>query len=66
MVSKYDVTVHLSGEDGNLFSLLGSCRRSLRQAEVPDKEIDAFTAEVMDSPNYDAALRVMMRWVDVS
>jgi hypothetical protein len=61
-----DVTVHLSGEDGNVFFLASACGRAARKAGVPGPEIEAFYREVMDSESYDAALRVMLRWFDVT
>lgn len=66
-------TVQLSGQDGNVFLIIGRVRVALRQhlrAEgVPSAEtnrrVEEFTAEVQSSESYDDALAVVMRWVDV-
>ena len=59
-----DVTVRLVGEDGNAFSIMGRVRGALRRADVPQDEIERFTAEAM-AGDYDDLLRTVMAWVDV-
>jgi hypothetical protein len=61
-----DVHVQLSGEDGNVFSIIGRVRRALRKGGATADDIEAFTDEVETSGCYDEALRTVMRWVDVS
>lgn len=64
MTPKYpDVTVQLSGEDGNAFSLIGRTTRAMRQAMVPQEEIEAFRKQAM-SGDYDNVLQTIMEWVD--
>lgn len=58
------VTVQLSGEDGNAFSIIGRVARELRRAKVPDAEITKFRDEAM-SGDYDNVLQTAMRWVEV-
>jgi Domain of unknown function (DUF4314) len=58
-----EVQVQLSGEDGNAFAILGRTAAALRQAGVPQEEIDAFFAEAT-SGDYDHLLQTTMRWVD--
>ena len=60
-----DVVVKLTGEDGNVFNLMAIVRRALRKDMHLQEELDEFIAEVQSSDSYDAALRVMMRWVTV-
>lgn len=60
-----DVIVQLTGQDGNVFFLAGQVSRSLRNAGATKADVDEFVHEVMTAENYDAALRVMMRWVTV-
>lgn len=63
--AKYpDITVKLSDEDGNVYSILGSVRKALRRADVPTEDIDKFTTEAT-SGDYDHALQTVMRWVNV-
>jgi hypothetical protein len=60
MTKRYpNLTVKLSGEDGNAFAILGRCRRALRNAGVSENEIDAFMSRAT-SGNYDNLLRVVV------
>ena len=59
-----DITVRLTGRDGNAFSLLGAVSRALRSAGVPDKEVREFFKEAT-SGDYDHLLQTAMRWVTV-
>lgn len=66
LVPKFpDVHVDLSGEDGNVFMIIGRVRRALRNGGATDAQIEAFGHEMMAS-DYDAALRTVMRWVHAS
>jgi len=40
-----DITVQLTGTDGNGFAVLGRERRALREAGVDEEEVSQFTAE---------------------
>jgi len=63
--SKYpDVTVQLTGNDGNAFAILGAVARALKRAKVPKEEVDAFMDEAK-SGDYDHLLATAMRWVNV-
>jgi len=59
-----DITVQLTGEDGNAFLILGKVRKALRRAGVPSEERDAFTTEAT-SGDYDHLLQTCMKWVNV-
>ncbi|MCL2780004.1 MAG: hypothetical protein FWD74_00655 [Actinomycetia bacterium] len=59
-----DITVRLTGTDGNAFAVLGTVRRALQTAAVEPDEIDAFYAEAA-SGDYDHLLTTCMAWVDV-
>lgn len=58
-----DVTVQLTGHDGNAFAIIGTVNRALRHAGHGD-ETKAFTEEAT-SGDYDNVLRTAMRWVNV-
>jgi len=58
------VTVQLSGEDGNAFLIIGRVASAMRRAEIPQAEIDEFTNQAT-SGDYDNVLGTAMRWVDV-
>ena len=62
-----NVRVQMTGEDGNIFSIISRVLRALRksgEAEAPD--LVNFQLEIGKAEDYDAALRVVMRWVSVS
>jgi hypothetical protein len=60
-----DITVELSGENGNAYVILGRVRRALRQADIPAADIESFSTEAM-SGDYDHVLRTCMAWVNVT
>ena len=65
MDPKYpNITVQLSGEDGNAILILGRISKALKNAGVDKSDVDAFYAEAT-SGDYDALLQTAMRWVDV-
>ena len=59
-----NITVQLTGNDGNAWAIMGAVSKALRRADVPAEEIDKYTAESM-SGNYDNLLCTAMDWVDV-
>lgn len=59
-----DISVQLTGQDGNVFNLMGVVIRALRSNGFGD-EVDDFVSEVTSSKSYHEALAVMMQWVDV-
>lgn len=61
-----NVSVMLTGQDGNALLIMGRVSSALnRQARATRPVINAFRAEFTGAPDYDAALRVAMRWVEV-
>lgn len=54
--------VRVTGEDGNVFNILGVCRRALRQAGQED-QIALMTERVTKSSSYVEALAVMQEFV---
>lgn len=58
-----DVTVQLTGQDGNAFAVMGAVAKGLRVAGY-GVEVAAYMAEAT-SGDYDNLLRVSMAWVDV-
>ncbi len=62
MPPKYpNITVQLTGRDGNAFVILGLCQRAAKDAGLPPEELDAFYKEAT-SGNYDHLLQIVMRW----
>jgi len=59
-----DITVTLTGQDGNAFAVLGRCRKAAREAGLSEDEIAAFMAEATAS-DYDHLLRTAMHWFEI-
>ena len=59
-----NVTVQLTGNDGNAFVILGSCINAMRRAKISQEERDAFQKEAT-SGNYDDLLVTCMNWLNV-
>jgi len=60
-----NIKVQLSGEDGNAFAIMGRVGKALRNAKVPQEEIEKYYEE-SKSGDYDNLLQTAMRWVEVS
>lgn len=61
-----DARVRLSGEDGNVFAIIGRVRRALIRAGATEDDLKSFMSEIMNASSYDEALQTIMRWVHVS
>ena len=61
---KYNVTVQLTGEDGNAFSIMAAVKRGLQKAGASKEEITQYTMDSM-SGDYDNLLRTAFKWVVV-
>jgi hypothetical protein len=59
-----DVTVQLTGEDGNVFAIIGAVTEALDRADEFDAAAE-FSTAAMNSESYDAVLRLCMATVDV-
>ena len=59
-----DITLQLTGKDGNAFYILGICLRAMRRAGLSQEECEAFQAEAT-SRNYDHLLATCMEWFNV-
>ena len=58
-----DITVKLTGENGNAFAIIGRVRTALRKNGRPDL-IEAFSRDAM-SGDYDHLLQTCLRYVIV-
>lgn len=59
------VKVQLSGQDGNIFSIVGRCSREMKKAGFSDAATE-MSSKVMASGSYDEALQIIMRYCDVN
>ena len=60
-----NVTVQLTGEDGNAFAIMGAVSKALRRNDVSQDEIDEYHRD-STSGDYDHLLRTAMKWVNVN
>jgi hypothetical protein len=54
-----------TGEDGNIFNLMGIVSRTLKEAGEPDKADEMIKRITSDAKSYDEALGILMEYVDV-
>jgi hypothetical protein len=65
MEPKYpEIEVQLSGEDGNVFSILGRMQTALRNYGLEELEVRNFMSEAQ-SGNYDKLLQTCQKWVTI-
>jgi hypothetical protein len=60
-----EVHVRLVGEDGNAFAIMGRVASALKDAGIPQAEIDKYYEE-STSGDYDHLLRTATQWVQVA
>jgi len=63
-MSKYDITVQLSGNDGNAFSIMGAVTKAMRRAGVSSEEQDKYFKEAT-AGDYNQLLATTAKWVEV-
>lgn len=60
----FNITVKLSGNDGNAFAIMGSVRNALKKAGATKEQLDQYTMDSM-SGDYQNLLRVASRYVNI-
>ncbi len=60
-----DIHVQLSGEDCNVFSVMGVVTKKMRREGISPEEINEFRDQAM-AGDYDHLLRTCMKWVSVA
>lgn len=59
-----EVTVQLTGRDGNAFAIMGAVKREMRRANLSPDQIQEYLDEAR-SGDYDHLLQVTMKYVNV-
>jgi hypothetical protein len=59
-----EVEVQLTGQDGNIFMIIGAVRKALRRAGHGD-QADAFVKDITSADSYTDALARVQQWVTV-
>lgn len=60
------VKVRLTGQDGNIFNLLGIAATALRRAGFPDQAKAMYEDVQTNAHDYDQALGIIQKYVDAS
>lgn len=58
------ITVQATGEDGNIFSIMGRTARALKR-DGQYEQATEMTARVAKANSYDEALQIIMEYVDL-
>ena len=61
---RHDVTVRLTGTNGNAFAVIAKVRSALRDIGVPEEDVEDYVSEAT-SGDYSHLLSVTMEWVHV-
>jgi hypothetical protein len=61
-----DVTVRLTGTDGNAFALIGRVRSALREAGVSNHEIQEFVFTATQQESYEQLLQFLIKTANVT
>lgn len=64
MTNKQKPVVQLTGQDGNVFNLLGICTNALNRAGMRD-EAKELGEKIWECESYNAALTLMRKYVEV-
>jgi len=59
-----DITVELTGEDGNAFAIIGRATNRMRRAKCTQEQISEFQAEATQG-NYDHVIQTCMEYFNV-
>jgi hypothetical protein len=59
-----NVTVQLTGTDGNAFAIMGRVQAALRKAGATKEELAQYSMDSM-SGDYDNLLRAQTKWVNI-
>lgn len=61
---KTDIEVQLTGEDGNIFNLVGIATKALKRGGYRELA-DELSKRLWEMESYDEALRLIMEYVEV-
>lgn len=63
--SRWTSRIDATGSGGNIFAVIGTARRFMREIRLPQGEIDDMTARAQGAGSYDEALAVVREWFPV-
>ena len=55
----------LTGEDGNIFNLMGIASKTLKEVDEPEKADEMIQRITKEANSYDEALIILMEYVEV-
>lgn len=59
------IKVQLSGEDGNVFAIIGRVSGALRRAGIPEQERSEFTSKCFSAGSYYEVINICTEFVTV-
>uniref|UniRef100_UPI0025C08D8C hypothetical protein n=1 Tax=Marivita sp. TaxID=2003365 RepID=UPI0025C08D8C len=59
-----NITVKLTGHDGNAFTVIGRCCQAARESGLSEREIADFTAAAT-AGDYDHLLQTALKWFEI-
>jgi len=59
-----NITIQLTGEDGNAFAILARCKIAMRRVDIDKIEVESFMKEAT-SGNYDNLLMTCTKWFNI-
>lgn len=65
MVTKYPFKVQLTGINGNVFNVIGTCHNAMKKNKCSEEEIKEFTNKAMSCEDYDSVLRLCLEYFEV-
>ena len=61
----FGIVIDAHGRNGNIFAILDTARRLLRELDVPTDRIDVLTDNVKNAVSYDQAVAFIEAWFRV-
>ena len=57
--------IQLSGEDGNVFNIIGLCKRAAKKAGWSTEEVSELVRQLMNAGSYDSVLQIILKKFEV-
>lgn len=64
-MSKWETAISATGSDGNVFTVIGTARRLMKELGAPPAEIKSLSDRAMKAASYDEAISIVREWFPV-
>jgi len=65
MMPRFTTPIPAHGSSGNIFAIVATACQFMRELDIAQPEINAFTARVMNAKSYSEAVDVVREWFPV-